>query len=203
METTVTVTNLVIKEETAEAPEQRLVFAEVYAPMRPDSDGEFMTAAEIQKMAHKFAADGRLTQVDQGHDNTTTPGIQIVESFIARKDDPDFLEGSWVVGVHINDDTTWEKVKKGELNGFSMEAEVIRDEKVVELFIPPVVSGRTSKSEKHEHQFFVTYKNGKFAGGITDTIDGHCHLIRGGTVTDNVNGHSHTFSSVDDIVITE
>lgn len=204
METTsVTTGKLVIKEDTAEAPMQRLVFAEVYAPLRPDSDGEFMTAVEIQKMAHKFVTDGRLTQVDQGHNNETTEGVQIVESFIARKDDPDFLEGSWVVGVHINDDATWDKVLKGELNGFSMEALVIREDAEVDLFIPPVVSGLTSKSESHTHQFFVTYKDGKFAGGTTDTVNGHSHLIRGGTVTDVANGHSHLFSSVDDIVVTQ
>lgn len=194
---------LIILKADAVVEDQRLVFAEVYAPGVPDSDGEFMTAPEIQKMAHKFVCDGRLTQVDQQHDNTTTEGVQIVESFIARKGDPDFLEGAWVVGVHVNDDDTWAKVKKGELNGFSMEALVLREEREVELNIPPIISGLTSKSEDHEHKFFVTYNDqGKFAGGMTDVVNGHSHAIKAGTITELANAHRHKFSSVDAISIT-
>jgi hypothetical protein len=193
--------HLVIKDETPAAPEQRLVYAEVYAPMRPDSHGDFMSAEEIQKMAHRFSTKSRLQNVDQDHDNTTTPGVQIVETFIARKGDPDFLEGSWVVGIHIPDDDTWARVKSGELNGLSMEALVLRESREVELTIPPVVTGDTSKNADHSHRFYVTYKDGVFQGGVTDEVNGHKHYIRGGTVTDETEGHTHTFSSVDDIKI--
>lgn len=185
-----------------EGVEHRLVYGEVYAPNRPDSDGEFMTAEQIMKMAHEFVRKQRTDQVDTHHDNEVVPGVVVVESFLARKGDPDFIEGAWVVGVHVNDDDTWEKVKKGELNSFSMEALVMREEVEIEIEIPPVVSGLTSKTEAHVHKFYVTYDaNGKFKGGTTDEVDGHKHSIIAGTITEEVQGHRHKFSAVDDIEI--
>lgn len=183
-------------------PEQRLVFAEVYAPNRPDSDGEYMTAAEIQKMAHDFARKCKMGQVDVQHDNQTVPGVSIVESFIARKDDPDFLEGSWVVGVHVDNDEVWQAIKDEKINGFSMEALVYRQPREVEIEIPPVVSGATTKSEGHQHKFYVTYgDDGAFLGGRTDVVDGHFHVIKAGTVTELSRDHRHKFSAVDDLQI--
>lgn len=189
----------------ADAPaDQRLVYGEVYAPDRPDADDDFMTAEEIQTMAHEFMRKGITDQVDINHDNETVPGIVVVESFIARKGDPDFIEGAWVVGVHVNDDATWAAIKKGELNGFSMEAMVQREEQDVTLEMPPVVAGLTSKSEDHTHHFYVNYnENGYFMGGITDYVEGHRHIIKAGTVTEIADGHRHTFSSVDPLHISK
>jgi hypothetical protein len=182
--------------------EKRMAYAEVYAPNRPDSDGEFMSEATIEKMAHDFVKKGRLKQVDVQHDNKVIKGVEIVETFIARKGDPDFIPGSWVVGIHIDHAETWEKVKKGELNGLSVEALVGREERDVELHLPPVISGRTTKSEEHDHQFFVNYSpEGDFLGGVTDTVKGHQHAIKGGTVTEECSGHRHRFSSVDSLEI--
>lgn len=186
------------------ASHQQMVWGEVYAPNRPDVDGEFMTAEEIQKMAHGFVRKGRLSQIDVQHDNKTVPGVQVIESFIARKGDPDFIEGAWVVGVHIDDAATWQQVLEGKINGFSMEALVTKEDVEVELEIPPVVMGKTSKDEDHEHQFFVTYdEDGKFLGGVTDEVNGHKHLIRAGTITEKASDHQHRFSSVDNIKIVE
>lgn len=194
---------LVAKDENK--PDQRLVYAEVYAPNRPDSDGEFMTAAEIQKMAHAFTAKGEMGNIDVMHDNEVVPGCKIVESFIARKGDPDFIEGSWVVGMHVDNDDLWRAIKSEQINGFSMEAMVYRHEREVEIEIPPVVSGTTQKSEGgdgHIHKFYVTYDDhGRLAGGRTDMVNGHFHEIRAGTVTELSQQHRHKFSAVDTIEV--
>ena len=185
-----------------EEQELRIVWAEVYAPNKPDADGEYMTAETIREMAYKFVKDLRLDQVDVQHDNETREGVQIVETFIARKGDPDFIEGSWVVGVHIPDDILWDQVKKGEINGFSVQAKVYAEAQEVELHMPPVISGTTSKSEDHVHKFYVGYDSeGKFIGGVTDEVNGHKHLISKGTLTERVLDHTHTFCAVDDIEI--
>lgn len=193
---------LIIKSDT---PDEQLVYGEIYAPMRPDSDGEYMTAEEIKKMAHDFVRRQKMGMVDTNHDNKLVEGASVVESFIARKGDPDFIEGSWVIGMHIDNADTWAAIKKGDLNGFSMEAEVLRGEPTeVTMELPPVVSGITSKSEEHQHNFYVAYsKKGDFLGGTTDMVNGHRHIIQGGTVTNTVEGHSHTFSSVDTVSITK
>lgn len=181
---------------------QHLVFAEVYAPNRLDSDGEFMTAETIRKMAYKFMKEQKLDQIDQQHDNVITEGIHIVESFIARKDDPDFIEDAWVVGVYIPDEATWDKVIKGEINGFSVEAMVTKEPVEIEMEIPPVISGMTMKSEDHEHTFHVAYdETGRFLGGTTDEVANHFHVIKRGTCTEEAVGHSHRFSHVEEVVI--
>jgi Putative phage serine protease XkdF len=127
-----------------------------------------------------------------------------VESFIARKDDQTFIPDSWVVGVHVNDDTTWGKVKKGEINGFSLEALVLTEDQEVEIEVPPVISGRTDKVDGHEHEFYAAFdEEGKFLGGRTNMIDGHFHVIKSGTLTETAKEHSHRFSMMDDIVIVD
>lgn len=192
------------KSDTA-VEEQRIVWAEVYAPMIPDSDGEYMDAESIRKMAYQFMEQMKLDQIDKQHTNELSTGAHVVESFIARKGDPVFIEGAWVVGVHIPDDEDWDKVKKGEINGFSIEAFVKKTQMDVTVEIPPVIQGTTMKAEDgHTHKFYVAYnEDGAFLGGRTDVVEGHSHVIKRGTVTEQANDHSHRFSHVDDLVITE
>jgi hypothetical protein len=192
---------VIVKSEDGQ-PEQQLVFAEVYAPDRPDSGGDYMTKGDIQKAAYNFMKHQRLDQVDTQHNNELVKGATIVESFIARKGDPVFIEGSWVVGMHIDNAEMWDKIKKGEINGFSLEAMATASPVEVDIEIPPVVSGTTSKSDQHTHQFFVTYSDdGRFLGGRTSMDDGHSHVIKGGTVTETERGHNHRFSAVDNFTI--
>lgn len=185
---------------------KRLVYGEVYAPDRPDADNEFMRADQIEKMAYDFMRSMKLDAVDRQHDNVSVPGCCVVESFIARKGDPDFIEGAWVVGMHIDNDEAWEQVVKGEINGFSIEAFVRKNPQEVTMEIPDVLSGLTMKSgdgeDAHEHEFFVTYSpEGKFIGGKTSIAKGHYHLIKRGTITEDAEGHNHRFAHVDGITI--
>jgi hypothetical protein len=160
-----------------------------------------MRAAEVQKMAHAFLREGKVKKIDVMHDNKVVEGPCIVESFIARKGDPDFLEGAWVVCMHVPNDDIWNQIKKGEINGFSMEALVTRHDQQCEIEMPPVVQGMTSKGDDgHEHTFFVSYNDdGTFRGGTTNMVSGHSHRILAGTHTEKSDNHSHRFSSVDDI----
>ena len=109
---------------------KQIVFGEVYVPDRRDTDGNFMTAATIEKMAHDFLANSRNSQISKSHDGNNNKGC-VVESFIAREGDPDFIAGSWVVGVHIPDVEIWKSIEAGELTGFSIEgsADLIEEEK--------------------------------------------------------------------------
>jgi len=188
--------------KTAEA-EQRIVWAEVYIPDVLDTDGEFMSAEDIRDMAYGFMRAAKLRKIDTGHNNEAVDDACVVESFIARKDDPTFIEGSWVVGMHVPDDETWGKIKKGEINAFSMEALVSKSKVKLTLEVPPVIKGKTSKDDGHEHVFHAMFDpTGNFVGGRTDEgEDGHWHLIKRGTVTEyHGEGdarHRHKFAFVD------
>ena len=108
---------------------QQIVFGEVYVPDRRDTDGNFMTAETIEKMAHDFLTNKRNAQISKAHDGNTDKGC-VVESFIAREGDPDFAAGAWVVGVHVPDARIWKSIEDGELTGFSIEGtgELIEEE---------------------------------------------------------------------------
>jgi hypothetical protein len=104
----------------------------------------------------------------------------VVESFIARPGDPEFIEGAWVAGILL-DDENWEKFKTGELNGFSMQARVSTDERIVTLDIPQEISGLTqvaSDGDTHRHTYMVSFnENGEFQGGVTDLVQAHKHVV--------------------------
>ncbi|NOQ30235.1 MAG: hypothetical protein GQ570_03835 [Helicobacteraceae bacterium] len=179
--------------------EKQIVYGEIYAPGVPDAHGDFMTEDTIIDMAHNFLANNRVEKIDVNHDHNQISAV-VVESFIARKNDPDFIEGSWVTGVKVNDQDTWNKIKKGELNGFSLDGKALGSMKEIEIEIPESVEGRTTKSEEdnHEHTFTVKFdEEGNFMGGGTDEVNGHSHKITKGTVTESVEGHNHRFSFVE------
>ena len=181
--------------------EEHLVFAEVYVPNVPDTDGEFMTTESVKSMAYQFMRDFNLKNIDVQHDNVLVDGACVVESFIARESDPEFIVGSWVVGVHVPDETTWQQIKRGELNGFSLEALVSRHPTQLTLEVPPVIRGTTNEVNGHSHEFFVTYDVvGNFVGGTTSHVDGHHHNIARGTLTEDSMLHHHTFSFVENLV---
>lgn len=174
--------------------ELQIVFGEVYAPGFPDSQGDFMTEESIQKMAHRFMENLRLRHIDTNHNNEKIDAV-VVESFLARKGDLDFIPGSWVVGVHVADKDQWGKIKKGEFNGFSIEGGAVGVVKEIEIEVPEYVIGKTDEVAEHSHRFTVHFdEEGQFLGGTTDDEAGHSHEIKKGTMTEEVNGHSHRFS---------
>ncbi len=181
--------------------EEQLVYGEVYAPSLPDTQGDFMTRAEIQKMAHSFMQRGLVTKIDVQHTREES-GCYVVESFIARDGDDTFIPGSWVLGVKVPDPLVWSLVKSGELNGFSLDGEGVRVDTVFEVEMPETITGETDESDGHSHKFFVKYdSDGSFLGGWTDEgPDGHRHSILRGTLTETANGHAHRFSYVEGVL---
>ena len=67
----------------------QVVFAELYAPDIVDSQRDFMTRDEIRKSCWGFMKSGR-NEIDVEHDGVVTT-CAVVESFIARDDDPVFV----------------------------------------------------------------------------------------------------------------
>jgi hypothetical protein len=100
---------------------QQIVYGVVLTPDQVDSQGDTVTAAEIEKAAHKWLVEYRKHDVQ--HDGQPA-AMEPVESFIAPADlsieGQPVLKGAWVIGVHVNDAPTWERVQKGELTGFSI-----------------------------------------------------------------------------------
>ncbi len=84
----------------------------------------------IFKIAQKFFKKGYQANVNIDHDpSKKVDGVVMFESFISDKDRgispmkgfEDAPDGSWFGSFKVENDETWEKVKKGEVKGFSVE----------------------------------------------------------------------------------
>jgi len=184
---------MVVKDE-----KQRIVYGEVYSPFRLDTDGETMTQEDIGIMAQRFMEDHLVSKIDVEHDEVES-GAEVIRSFIAMKNDPDgFVAGSWVLGVKVHPDPLWEKVMKGELNGFSFSGSVDRvpAEAVVQMVVRAY--GDTEKSEDgplppHIHKCDISFDgNGRvLPGQFTDWSLDHQHPIEKATATGSEIDHGH------------
>ena len=102
--------------------EKRVVYGIVYGPGQVDSQGEYAEKGEIERAAYGFMKGLRLLNVDAQHDFDPKAAF-VAESWITKGADPlfpDEPEGSWAVGIRVEDEALWESVKKGELAGLSM-----------------------------------------------------------------------------------
>ena len=109
--------------------EKRLVYGVAMQPVVKDSAGDWQSAEDIEAAAHRWMAEYRKHDVQ--HDELQAKVVP-VESFIAPVDmeyaGKPVLKGSWVVGARVDDDETWEKVRKGELTGWSIGGTAIRED---------------------------------------------------------------------------
>ena len=94
----------------------------VYEPMAEDTDGNYMTAEEIEKAAHWFMKHGG--DVDIQHCFQKAEGVNVVESFVAKSDmemeGQKISKGTWIMTMEVENDSVWNAISKGEITGFSM-----------------------------------------------------------------------------------
>jgi len=113
--------------------EKQIVYGVVLSPHGPDAQGDVISPDEVEKAAHRYLIFGR--QVGINHEGSPILAFP-VESYIARtsfyydpNDPQSFVrEGEWVLGVWIPEREVWEKIKSGELTGWSIQGLGIRRE---------------------------------------------------------------------------
>jgi hypothetical protein len=177
---------------------ERVVFGEVYIPGQEDAHGNIMSSEEIKKSCYRFMQNQRTYKVDLMHDSNET-GSYIVEIFIARSGDPDFIEGSWVAATKIESDEIWDKIIKGEINCYSLAGLTNLDKKVET--VPRIVeaSGNTQENldelvPPHFHTFSIKLDNdNKIVPCLTGYTFNHAHFIKSTSVTEEEFGHSHRY----------
>lgn len=177
---------------------ERIVMAEVLIPDTPNVFGDYWTKENIKEAAYAFMRRG--FGIDVEHDNVDVTGpVQLVEAFIVRPGDLDFIEGSWVVGMYIGDDAIWADVLSGKINGYSYEAIVSFLSATIQTSDDFVRQGTTEPDpiDGHVHEFvtMVDADNRPIEGGTTVT-NGHSHTISAHTITDESEGHVHRYNLV-------
>lgn len=131
---------------------------------RNDEQGEYYTifdAPTIERLVHKFMRELRNGKVSINHEYRSN-GAYLFESFILRQEHkkvfPEFEDievGSWIVSYKVEDDDVWDSIKRGELNGFSVEifGQLVEYKKhktkeLIELYntVNAVISGHNSRN---------------------------------------------------------
>ncbi|MDR4942917.1 XkdF-like putative serine protease domain-containing protein [Bacillus wiedmannii] len=163
---------------------ERLVYGIVYEPDTIDSHGDFADEKTIEKAAHEFML--KYRQIDKNHDFVAGVG-EVVESYIAPADmelngEP-VKKGTWILTTKA-DEETWEAIKKGEFQGYSLagvaETEVIEEE--------------VTKTEEKQMKSFFQLMKGFFSG----------EKVEKGEVRDKFNQNKHrrdvnaSFSALED-----
>ncbi|REJ18650.1 MAG: structural protein [Caldibacillus debilis] len=101
--------------------EKQIVYGPVLVPDEPDYDNDVVSAEKIEEVAHKFML--QYGNIDLMHSLNNVG--KVVESYILPMDwqvNDELLipKGTWMMGVKVLDDETWEMVKEGKLTGFSI-----------------------------------------------------------------------------------
>lgn len=177
---------------------ERVVFAEVIVPEAPNVFGDYWSKEAVKEFAYAYMRTGFI--IDVQHDRTDVSGkVKVVESFIARQGDPDFIVGAWVVAMYIGDDDIWQQVLDGDINGYSYEALVLALPAILRVEDTGMRTGSTTSTaiDTHTHDFFVIVgEDERPVEGGTSVTDGHAHTISTHTFTDYTNGHRHRYNLV-------
>ena len=129
--------NKMRKEFAIQSEEERIITGPAMLADTPiyrnDERGEYYVvfdAPTIKKIAQKYFAKGFQNNVNLQHDKgQIVEGVTVFESWIVdskrgiapMKGFENVPEGSWFISMKVNDDATWQKVKAGEIKGFSVE----------------------------------------------------------------------------------
>ena len=104
---------------------------------RKDGDGNifhvYFTEDTIKKIYKKFFEYNKQHNTDINHDDNVTNDNTLLESWIVEDPDMDksklmgfnVPKNTWMVSYKINDEETWQKIKDGELSGFSITGQFI------------------------------------------------------------------------------
>jgi len=177
---------------------ERVVFAEVLIPDQMDVFGDFHTRTSVKNFAYGFMKQG--FGVEATHNSIDrSSDLKVVESFLAREGDTEFIIGSWVVGMYIGDDEIWNGVLDGTYNGFSYQALVsaVYVDMVMPYDVIRVGVTEPDLEDGHVHDYVVILDDsGRAIAGGTSETDGHMHKIRSHTFTEEANGHIHIYNFV-------
>lgn len=178
--------------------DKHLVFGEFYPSGVPDSDGDFMSLAELEQTAHGLLLNGKQRNVDVQHDGQHIDAC-VVQSWIQYEPSTLYRLNSWVICVYVEDPAVWLAIRAGELNGFSMEASGWSTPVEVEVELPDgnyTVGETLPGDDGHTHRYVALYNDGgKYIGGETDKVNGHTHRMIYGTITEQADGHNHKYGS--------
>lgn len=130
------------KQVLLETNERHMVYGAALIPdmdiYRNDGEHEYyinFTKDTIEKMSQDFMKEYRQHEVTVDHEDIANE-VCVVESWLVEdpyRDKSNALginvpQGTWMVGMKVNNIETWDRIKEGSLKGFSVESMVSLEE---------------------------------------------------------------------------
>jgi len=89
-----------------------------------DSQNDWVRMAELQKAARSFMQNERRV-FDVNHKGRDYE-FPVIDSYVVEEDDVlkfgiELKKGAWLMTLRIDDNEIWQKIKSGELEGFSVQ----------------------------------------------------------------------------------
>lgn len=181
---------------------QQVAWAEVLVPEVPNTYGDYYTREAIVEFRDGYMKSNYILDIEHDLVDVKNKDYYVVESFIARDDDPEFVPGSWVLGIKVLSDSLWQDILAGEINGFSFEA-LVAMEPIEWTYEDEarIVYGVTEEDpfDGHTHTFMVVLGPlNKVISGSTGVTDDHWHEIDTHTITKKSHGHTHRYQVLGD-----
>jgi len=109
---------LLVKEED---DDERIVYGIVYEPDETDTQGDTANAEWIRKACHYFMENSQAIKMNHKGGKISA---SVLENYITLWKGSiggrAVKAGTWLLSLRINSPKVWDKIKKGELTGFSM-----------------------------------------------------------------------------------
>ena len=139
--------------------------------VREDAEGNpyfvYFSADTVRKCQELFFKRGNTKKTNVDHNEadavesiSSNSGVTVVESWIVENPSmdkskhlgySDIPKGSWFVAYKVDDDALWNKVKSGEVQGFSVEGlftQTIVSEETIEQEMKSILDGCGSRVDK-------------------------------------------------------
>jgi hypothetical protein len=124
------------KQNFAADDDKRIVLGPAMIPdlkiFRKDKDGNpyyvYFSENTIKMIAEKYMRNKYLDNNDEMHNGTAVKDVYVYESWIKEHEEDkankygyaDLPIGTWFVAMKVRNDETWNKIKEGQLRGFSV-----------------------------------------------------------------------------------
>lgn len=106
------------------------------APMKPDTQGDIYSAADVRKAAHAWMEFYGALDLQHSWKALGKEKVRVLECYLAPcdfklgegKSTYDVVKGTWLLAVRVVDDELWKEVKSGGIGAYSIGGTAIREE---------------------------------------------------------------------------
>ena len=116
--------------KSADALARGLLYGVVYEPLVKDAHEDFATVEEIENAAHNYLPKAMLNVEHDELQTLENSDSLVVESYIApcdfKLDDDVVTKGSWVLVTKLLTEELIQKVRNGEITGYSLEGSALK-----------------------------------------------------------------------------